>query len=241
VQASELADIDRRIDSAAAELAGQAVTALPEEVEFSNPNLSEPPKALNGVKIAVARDAAFSFIYQANLDLLQAMGATLSFFSPLETKRLLAADALYLPGGYPELHLKTLAVNQLLIDDIVHHHQSGRPILAECGGLLYLLETLSYCGQSARMVGLLPGRAELTGGLKGLGLMSADLPEGLLRGHSFHHSSLSMDISALTFAVRQDGRSQLGEAVYRLDRLTASYIHFYFPSNWAATAALFAN
>jgi cobyrinic acid a,c-diamide synthase len=195
---------------------------------------------LQGVKIAVAKDAAFSFIYQANIDLLSAMGAQLSFFSPLKDERLPQADALYLPGGYPELHLKTLANNCSLIADIIEHHNLERPILAECGGLLYLLQSLSFHQESSPMVGLLPGSAELTGGLKGLGLMSAELPEGLLRGHCFHHSALSMNLAPLTFAVRHDGRNQPGEAIYRLGRLTASYIHFYFPSNFAATAALFA-
>jgi cobyrinic acid a,c-diamide synthase len=240
VQASELTDLDRRLNLAAEQLAEQGVATMPREVEFFKSGATAPPKALSGVKIAIARDAAFSFIYQANIDLLEAMGAQLLFFSPINGDGLPTCDSLYLPGGYPELHLDSLADNRLLIDDILLHQSQNKPILAECGGLLYLLESLSYGQKRRRMVGLLPARAELTGKLMGLGLMSAQLPEGTLRGHCFHHSTLSTDLSPLTFGVRHDGRNQLGEAVYRLKRLTATYIHFYFPSNWQACAALFA-
>jgi cobyrinic acid a,c-diamide synthase len=238
VQASELTDIDRRLDLAAGELESQQIGLKPPEVVFEPGNVSVSSASLKSLTVAVAKDEAFGFLYRANLDLLTEMGASLVFFSPLAGSRLPGCDALYLPGGYPELHLETLSENRLLIDDIRAHHRAGRPILAECGGLLYLLESLTYQGRQLPMVGLLPGRAELTGSLRGLGLMSANFPQGPLRGHSFHHSEIIMDLEPSLFGVRQDGRPQPGEAVYRLGRLTASYIHFYLPSNPAAAAAL---
>jgi cobyrinic acid a,c-diamide synthase len=240
VQASELGDLDKRLDLAAGELAAQKAADLPPEVGFLKPNLPEPPKLLKNRRLAVAKDEAFSFIYQANLDLLEALGAELLFFSPLTDGKLpQGAQALYLPGGYPELHLETLAQNRSLAEDIRAFHGAQKPILAECGGLLYLLSSLTYNGKTGDLVGLLPGRATLTSGLKGLGLMEADLPEGRLRGHSFHHSELSLELAPLCSARRQDGRLERQEVVYRLQRLTASYIHFYLPSNPAAAAALF--
>ncbi|MDR0621927.1 MAG: cobyrinate a,c-diamide synthase [Deltaproteobacteria bacterium] len=240
VQAGELSDLEKRLDLAAAELAAQTPDDLPPEANFLPERLPEPGRPLEGKRLAVARDEAFGFIYQANLDLLRQMGAQLSFFSPLAADRLPAgAQALYLPGGYPELHLDTLAANRALAQDIADFHRAGRPILAECGGLLYLLESLSHGGQTGTMVGLLPGRAELSGGLKGLGLMEAEMPGGPLRGHSFHHSHLSMDLTPLCRAKRRDGRPDRLEVVYRQGRLTASYIHFYFPSNPQAVAEIF--
>jgi cobyrinic acid a,c-diamide synthase len=240
VQASDLADLDRRLDLAAGELANQKAATLPPLIDFTGGWQSAPPKLLANRRIALARDEAFSFIYQANIDLLEAMGAQLLFFSPLTDDHLPhGAQALYLPGGYPELHLDTLARNLSLASDIQAFHRAGRPILAECGGLLYLLSSLSYGGETRDMVGLLPGRAVMTSGLKGLGLMEADLPEGTLRGHSFHHSELTMDLEPFCPARRHDGRIERLEVVYRLGRLTASYIHFYLPSNPVAAAAMF--
>ncbi len=101
------------------------------------------PQSLAGVRIAVARDAAFAFLYRANLELLQALGAELAFFSPLADPELPPADALYLPGGYPELHLERLAANQALLAAVRAHHAADKPILAECGGMLYLMESLT--------------------------------------------------------------------------------------------------
>ncbi|MDR0354513.1 MAG: cobyrinate a,c-diamide synthase [Deltaproteobacteria bacterium] len=240
VQASELADLDRRLDVLARELSEQEAAILPPVVEFLPENVQPQEKLLKGRRVAVARDEAFSFIYQANLDLLESLGAELSFFSPLQAKGLPpGSEALYLPGGYPELHLEALSAADSLARDIRAFHEAGQPILAECGGLLYLLRTLTYEGKTARMAGILPGDAVLSGGLKGLGLMSAELPEGVLRGHSFHHSQLSMDSVPLIKAVRHDGRAERQENVFRLGRLTASYLHFYLPSNPAAAASLF--
>jgi cobyrinic acid a,c-diamide synthase len=246
VQAAELGDLDGRLDLAARELgamemSGGRAPGLPPAVAFRKGGLPAPPRLLAGKRIAIARDEAFGFIYQANLDLLADMGAGLAFFSPLADGRLPdGADGLYLPGGYPELSLDALSGNRGLAEDIVAFHRAGKPILAECGGLLYLLSSLSHGGRARDMVGLLPGRAELTGGLRGLGLMEVDLPEGRLRGHSFHHSELTMDLEPLCSARRQDGGGERLEAVYRLGRTTASYVHFYFPSNPGAVAAILA-
>ncbi|MDR2612265.1 MAG: cobyrinate a,c-diamide synthase [Deltaproteobacteria bacterium] len=242
VQASELDDLDRRLDRAAEQLASQRITAVPPEAVFTRrgTDLSPWRGRLAGKRIAVARDDAFSFIYQANLDLWRLMGAELAFFSPVAGDPLPPCDALYLPGGYPELHLEALSSNRGVIDAVRRHFEADRPILAECGGMLYLLEELGLDGVCREMAGLLPGKAALTGGLRGLGLMSADLPEGTLRGHSFHHSTLKISLEPVCRARRQDERRQESEDIFRVRRLTASYVHFYLPSNPEAAAALFA-
>jgi cobyrinic acid a,c-diamide synthase len=238
VQASEIADLDSRIATAAAALKGVDL-ALPPPVSFRAPPKPSIPPLLEGVRVAVARDAAFAFLYRANLDLLRTLGAGLVFFSPLEEAGPPPADALYLPGGYPELHLDKLAANRTMNAAIRAHHALGKPIIAECGGMLYLLESLTDIqGHDAGMVGLLPGRATMQARLGNLGLHAAQLPEGELRGHTFHYSSMTGGLEPIAHsrAARHHGRS---EPVYRRERLTASYLHWYFPSNPAAAARLF--
>ncbi|OLU33373.1 cobyrinate a,c-diamide synthase [Pseudomonas sp. PA27(2017)] len=239
VQAGELVDLDTRLDTAADALEQTATITLPPPVNFAAPSTESVAPLLAGVRIGVAFDASFAFIYQANLDLLEQMGATLTFFSPLTDEALPDVDSLYLPGGYPELHLQALAANRPMIDAIKAHQQAGKPLLAECGGMLYLLESLSdVAGERAELAGLLPGTAQMQKRLVALALQSVELPEGVLRGHSYHHSRLD---SALQPLARGDcpNDKPVSEAVFRLERLTASYIHFYLPSNPPAAAALF--
>ncbi|WP_036232135.1 MULTISPECIES: cobyrinate a,c-diamide synthase [unclassified Methylibium] len=240
VQAGEVDDIEQRIERAAQAL-GAAQPPLPPVVHFDAP--AEEAAAgllLAGVSVAVARDAAFSFAYRANLDTLRALGAELLFFSPLADEPVpQVAHSVYLPGGYPELHLEPLVANAATRASIQRHHAQGRPIVAECGGMLALLESLTDAqGHAAPMWGLLPGRGVLQKRLANLGLQSAELPEGTLRGHTFHHALIETPLVplAMTQAQRQHGRA---EALYRAGRLHASFLHLYFPSNPAAVAALF--
>ena len=236
----ELADLDTRLDHAAAAL-GRTADRLPEAIAFAPPTVEAQPADLAGRRIAVARDTVFSFLYRANLDLLSARGAELRFFSPLADDALPECDALWLPGGYPELHLERLAANTDMHSEIRRHHEDGKPILAECGGMLYLAQSLADAeGRAAPLVGLLPAQARMQGRLAGLGLQVVELPggHGPLRGHTFHHSLLETRLTPIARANGADGGP--GEAVYRQGRLTASYMHFYFPSNPWAAAALFA-
>ena len=238
VQAGELADLDVRLDTAADALEQTATVTLPAPVSFAAPSTTAVSPLLEGVRIGVAHDASFAFIYQANLDLLERMGATLVFFSPLVDDELPEVDSLYLPGGYPELHLQALSANRPMIDAIKAHQQLGKPMLAECGGMLYLLESLSdVAGERAELAGLLPGHAQMQMRLVALALQRVALPEGVLRGHSYHHSRLESAMEPLARGECPNDKP-VSEAVFRLGRLTASYIHFYLPSDPAAAAAL---
>jgi cobyrinic acid a,c-diamide synthase len=231
VPAGELADLDRRLDAIADALERTAPLPLPAPVELAAGPRPAVEPLLAGKRIAIARDAAFCFLYQANLDLLRAMGAELTFFSPLAGESLPEADALYLPGGYPELHLEALSGN---LGALAAHVAAGKPALAECGGMLALLDSL----EGARMAGALPGKAVLHKRLVNLGLHSVALPEGALRGHTFHHSlaEIALDPIAVT---QPSGAHGHGEAVYRVGRVTATYLHLYFGSNPQAVARLF--
>lgn len=238
VQAGELADLDARLDAAAEALAASAGTDLPPSVVFAAPVQAAPEPLLAGVRIGVARDAAFAFLYQANLELLERLGAELAFFSPLDAAALPAVDSLYLPGGYPELHLDKLAGNAPLRAAIRAHHEAGKPILAECGGMLYLLDALTDLdGRRAAMLGLLPGEAWMQPKLAALALQEVELDGARLRGHSYHHSTLACALTPVAHGECPNYR-RTAEAVYRRGRLTASYIHFYLPSAPQAAAAL---
>jgi cobyrinic acid a,c-diamide synthase len=239
LQATELPDMQQRIDHAAKLWAEHALTELPPAVAFAPADFPTVGRELHGVKIAVARDAAFSFLYQANLDVLSVLGAQLSFFSPLDDAALPEADSLYLPGGYPELHLEKLAFNSAMLSAIRAHHAAGKPILAECGGMLYTLQALTDAqGKSEKLLGLLDGTAQMQPHLSALALQSVALPQGTLRGHTFHYSKLESPLAPVARGVCPNGGAS-SEAVYQQQRLTASYIHFYFSSNPGGVAQLF--
>lgn len=239
LQADEIGDLDQRLARAAELLTSLAPCRLPEPVAFAPIKTHAPPRLLAGKRIAVARDAAFSFIYQANLDCLQAMGAELRFFSPLTDQALPEADSVYLPGGYPELHLQALAENRAMKQALRAHHQAHKPIYAECGGFLYLLDSLTDKeGHSAPMAGLLQGQARMQSRLVNLGMQSLWLEQGEIRGHSFHHSQLETELEPALHSAPQRNRSQ-AEGFYRSGSLQASYLHLYFPFNPQAAAGLF--
>lgn len=244
MQAEEIMDLDIRLKRLADLLfsgAGQAQALLPPRIQFAAPSSqamtpTERP-LLAGVTIGVARDAAFSFIYQANLDQLRALGAELRFFSPLADATLPEADSLYFPGGYPELHLQQLADNAAMKAAIAAHHRQGKPIVAECGGMLFLLQSLTdQVGVQAQMTGLLPGHAKMQTRLANLGMQQVSLPEGVLRGHTYHHSTSDITLEPIAHGCGKSGKP---EPVFRCGRLQVSYLHLYFPSNPDACAALF--
>lgn len=213
---------------------------------------TQPP--LHGKTIAIARDAAFAFIYPANLDCLRALGAELCFFSPLQDQAVPAhADALWLPGGYPELYAATLAQAGQWQSSIRAAQQRQMPIMAECGGMMVLAEELCDIeGKTWPMAGLLAGRIVMQNRLAALGPQSLATPQGTLRGHAFHFSRFETTLAALMYTNKparkhtgepadaaNDKSAGDGEAVYRVGNLTASYFHAWFASCPHSTASLF--
>jgi len=238
VAAGELGDLDARLDALADAWGQHADAELPPPVAFAAAEAEPVPAQLQGVRIAIARDAAFCFLYPANLDLLRAAGAELRFFSPLAGDGLPDCDAVWLPGGYPELHLPALAGNHALREALHAHRDTDKPLLAECGGLLYALDSLTdRDGERAAMAGLLPGHAVMQTRMAALGLQSVELPEGRLRGHTFHYARAEIGAAAIAESVNPNGGPSR-EAVYRDRRMSASFVHFYFPSNPAAALKL---
>lgn len=237
----EVADIDQLLDDLAGQLAfDEAAWARLRDVDIAAAPAQPPAPQLAGKTIAIARDDAFMFLYPANLDMLRALGATLAFFSPLANEAVPAdADAVYLPGGYPELHAERLSQAQTWRASIRAAHTAGTPIVAECGGMMALADTLAdKSGAVWPMAGLLPGAVAMQPRLAGLGSQGLPTAHGVLRGHTFHYSKLDTEVAPTAYTIKHPSAIQ-GEAWYRVGSLTASYFHAYFPSNPAATAALF--
>ncbi|HEY3047747.1 MAG TPA: cobyrinate a,c-diamide synthase [Polaromonas sp.] len=254
VMATELGDAVQRLDAAADALAGTKLGQMRAEdlqawaVTFEAPDPAEtsfPAGALQGQTIAVARDAAFCFLYAANLDCLQALGARLAYFSPLADGALPACDALWLPGGYPELHAETLAANSAMKTSIAAHVQAGKPVWAECGGMMALFEQLTTVeGVSHPMWGVLPGSVTMQKRLAALGPQQLEVAGGVLRGHAFHYSTCVTPLQAAARTLAATGRKLRGEgeALYvagPTGSVRGSYFHAWFASNPLAAARLF--
>jgi cobyrinic acid a,c-diamide synthase len=249
--ASEVPDALARLDAAADALAdtplGQMTLADLQRwnTEFfpAEEGAAEAtPPLLQGRVIAVARDAAFCFIYAANLDCLQAMGAELRFFSPLADEAVPACDAVWLPGGYPELHADTIAAAAQTRNGLAQHIAAGRPLWAECGGMMALFETLvTVDGQQHAQWGLLPGEVSMHTRLAALGPQQLTLTSGTLRGHTFHYSTTATTMPAATRTARPDSAiaADAGEALWQQGSVRASYFHAWFPSSPMAAAELF--
>lgn len=190
-----LAELGRRMERT---LDLDAILAL----AGSAPALPAPPALAAartaGVTIAVARDAAFGFTYPDDLEALVRAGARLEFFSPMSDARLPEADAILLPGGFPETHLQALSANAPMRAAIRSAAAAGMPIHAECGGLMYLTRAISFGGERAEMAGVIAAEAEVGARAQGRGLVVVeplgaglwtDFP-GPVAAHEFHHAAL---------------------------------------------------
>lgn len=240
VQPQEVDDIDERLDHLASLIEGTQLAELPAPVTFNDGVSQEVTAKLDGVTVGIARDEAFTFIYAANVRLLESMGATCVYFSPMHDKQLPDVDALWFPGGYPELHMPALTSNVTLHEDIARFSASGKKILAECGGMLYLMNSItSVKGQRSSMVGLLPGDGIMRerGGCQGM--QYAVLPEGEFRAHAHHRTRCENTLEPIAYG-RRPHHPAPGEPIYQSAGITASYLHLYFPSNPGAVSALFA-
>lgn len=205
---------------------------------------AEPlPPLLHGRRIAVAHDAAFAFVYAANLVLLRALGAEPVLFSPLAGDPLPACDALWLPGGYPELHAAALAGCHALREQVAAHVHAHKPVWAECGGMMVLAEHLVDAqGQAHAMWGLLPGRVALGRRVAALGPLQMVVPGSdapPLRGHSFHWSTFETPMSPAWHTESVLAAPGAGEPVYEHGSLRASWFHPWLASSPRLAAWLF--
>jgi cobyrinic acid a,c-diamide synthase len=210
------------------------------------PSLAPRPLGGHGtgarVRIGVARDVAFQFYYPANLDLLRGAGAELVFWSPLNDAELPDVDALYLGGGYPEVHAGRLAANAPMREAVRAFALAGRPVYAECGGLLYLADALEdETGALQPMVGLLPTVGRLAPKRLTLGYAEIEVtrttplgPAGTVaRGHEFHASRIDPvpDRVERAYTVRMSRGGPPRPEGYLIGETLMSYVHLHFGSN----------
>lgn len=219
----------------------QSTRKLRGEGEFLVPGAGPTP-----LKIAVARDAAFSFYYEDNLDFLRENGAEIVFFSPQQDHVLPEGVAgLYLGGGFPEIYAAQLAANQSMLAAVRRAAAAGMPIYAECGGFMYLTQRIiDLEGQSHTLVGLVPGETRMQPRLMSLGYRLVESPSGnfLLpqganaRGHEFHWSTWEnlpehAEVCPAWCIRPRQGESEGKPSGYAKDNLIGSYVHLHFASN----------
>ena len=239
--AAEVENLQQKLallaDAAEEHIDWPRLLALCEKEPPALPVQPETPPAR--VRIAVAQDEAFCFTYAETLEAFRDAGAEVVFFSPLRDTALPEnIGGLYLPGGYPELHAKELSENTSLLREIKQKIESGLPTAAECGGFLYLGQSLTDAeGQSWPMVGVLPGEAKDAGRLVrfGYAALSADSDSMLFRAgesfpiHEFHHWDSTANGAALA------AKKPVGGAEWRCgfidEHFYAGFPHLY----WAGT------
>lgn len=239
--AAEVENLQQKLallaDAAEEHIDWPRLLALCEKEPPALPVQPETPPAR--VRIAVAQDEAFCFTYAETLEAFRDAGAEVVFFSPLRDTALPEnIGGLYLPGGYPELHARELSGNTSLLREIKQKIESGLPTAAECGGFLYLGQSLTDAeGQSWPMAGVLPGEAKDAGRLVrfGYAALSADSDSMLFRAgesfpiHEFHHWDSTANGTALA------AKKPVGGAAWRCgfvnEHFYAGFPHLY----WAGT------
>ena len=239
--AAEVENLQQKLallaDAAEEHIDWPRLLALCEKEPPALPEKAPQPPAR--VRIAVAQDEAFCFTYAETLEAFRDAGAEVVFFSPLRDTALPEnIGGLYLPGGYPELHARELSENTSLLREIKRKIESGLPTAAECGGFLYLGQSLTDAeGQSWPMAGVLPGEAKDAGRLVrfGYAALSADSDSMLFRAgesfpiHEFHHWDSTANGTALA------AKKPVGGAEWRCgfvnEHFYAGFPHLY----WAGT------
>lgn len=191
------------------------------------------------VRIAVARDEAFCFYYQDNLELLQKSGADIIPFSPMHDKSLpVGINGILLGGGYPELFAEKISANKSMRNDLLNKLRNGLPYLAECGGFLYLLDSLQDGeGKEYPMVGFLKGKGYPTGKLSRFGYISLSankdncfLQDGeVIKAHEFHY--YDTDSNGADFLAKKPQSSRSWQCIHMDEQGIAGFPHLYYPSN----------
>jgi cobyrinic acid a,c-diamide synthase len=229
----KLADLAARFIDADA-LLERARRAVPlEEPEDSAP----APRVADSVRVGVLRDPAFTFYYPENLEALEAAGAVLVPISALEDAELPPVDALYLGGGFPETHGARLAANASMLASVRRAALAGLPVYAECGGLMYLSESVIYRGERWRFAGVLPVTIEVHDRPQGHGYaeMCVDrenpfyAPGTVLKGHEFHYSRIASCAADtdLVFDVRRGTGCLSGRDGIVVENVLATYLHLH--------------
>ncbi|MGM0876645.1 MAG: cobyrinate a,c-diamide synthase [Bacillota bacterium] len=196
-------------------------------------------KRASRIKLAVAKDKAFNFYYQENLELLEAYGARCLYFSPLKGETIPEeADGLYIGGGFPELFAKELSSQGAVNQSVKQRIEQGLPTLAECGGFMYLADSIETIdGKIHPMVGVFRGKMKMGKKLAAIGYREITGLSGnflfnnefTARGHEYHYSSFHSD-ATIPYAYHTKGTFGEGEEGYLTKNVVAGYTHMHFAS-----------
>ncbi len=199
-------------------------------------NSGKPEKDID-IKIGIARDEAFCFYYDDNLELLKEMGAEPVFFSPLKDERIPDVSGIIIGGGYPELHAGSLSSNKRMLESIRHAAENGMPILSECGGFLYLQKEMETPEKKKfEMAGVFDGESYMTGKLSHFGYVNVTaamdnpyLKEGeVIRGHEFHYYDTTCNGDVCRLTKPSGKREWMG---YQCKGAAfGGFAHLYYPS-----------
>jgi cobyrinic acid a,c-diamide synthase len=228
-------------------LNGEKLLPLIQEIPartVSTPDISH--KKETSILIGIAQDQSFNFYYQDNLDILKRLGATLVPFQPtLDEKLPSGIQGLYLGGGFPEIFAEQLAANTPFKNQLKDYIDRGLPVYAECGGLMYLSESiLDFQGKTHQMLGVLPTQVRMGAKLT-LGYREARVQRDsyvvqsgqTIRGHEFHRSSLKTQPNPALYHF-QDGTQDVMREGWSLANIHASYLHVHWgeqlamPQRW---------
>jgi len=197
------------------------------------------------VRIGVARDKAFCFYYQQNLNALRAAGAELVFFDTLQDSSLPEVDALYIGGGFPESFLQELEGNQPMRESLKQAIEDGMPAYAECGGLMYLTRSISREGRTCKMVGAISADVEFQKKPIGKGYIEIRTVPGkgwfqsdrTIKGHEFHYSKLVNIGSEIEYIFRMErgvGVDRENDGIIYKNLIAAySHIHSDVAPEWS--------
>jgi cobyrinic acid a,c-diamide synthase len=207
----------------------------PRHHEEGSGGLPAQESSEKGIRIGLARDQAFHFYYEANLDYLRRQGFQLVEFSPMHESKLPSGlEGLIIGGGFPELFTDELAQNEALRSGVRSLIRDGLPCYAECGGMMWLTEEIvSRSGRRFPMVGAIPGAVEMTSGLQHFGYCECSelerAPSEMIRGHEFHHSRWTAESQlANLWMVRRKRIGATRREGFQKHHLHASYVHLFF-------------
>lgn len=260
---NEIEDLERKVNTIADEMEKHIdIDRIIELSESENVTssfelnmFSEDPEVralAEGKTVAVAYDKAFNFYYPDNIDLFKEIGANIITFSPINDEEIPEADLLYMGGGFPEVFAEELEKNVSMRKSIKKAHDEGLAIYAECGGLMYLGDSLvDMDGKKHEMVGAISGYSEIKKGLRRFGYCIATAKEDNLisykgqemSGHEFHSSEFYSDLdTAFTMKkVVEDEVVDEWEGGYYVNNTLASYLHIHFYNNLSMVCYLLSN
>lgn len=239
---------DDRFDQVAGLLEESLDLGLLLRIAHSAPSLSQPKKTLLPLKgrtpvslrVGIAQDEAFNFYYQDNLDLFEALGVRLVSFSPIHDEKLPdRLDAIYIGGGYPELHAKSLSENHSMRKSIRQAVWDQIPLLAECGGFMYLCDAIEQEAENHPMVGIFPYTACMRRSLRSLGYCEGTTSEACLfgepgtviSGHVFHWAELDRQIpKEKALLCLKKGQQTIYDGL-QVHQAVGSWVHVHFASN----------